>query len=89
MKLSGKQRAWYLKWLYAKPSGEPSFEKERSRFLREFHVPTAFDLLSEVEAWPTTAVEPEPGELVMQRLFRLFYLKSEAGRGEAEHLSQK
>ncbi len=73
MNLTSEQRAWYLKWLYAKPQGASS--QERLRFLREFHVPTAFELLSEVEAWPINAAEPEPGEMVMQRWFRLFYLK--------------
>jgi hypothetical protein len=77
MNLTSEHRAWYLKWLYAKPQNEPLQERERSRFLREFHVPTAFELLSEVEAWPTNAAEPEPGELVMQRWFRLFYLKTQ------------
>lgn len=70
-----------MKWLYAKPQSELPQETERLEFLREFHVPTAFQLLSEVEAWPTNATEPEPGELVMQRWFRLFYLKMQ-GRGE-------
>jgi len=78
MKLTGEQRAWYLKWLYAKPQGEPVQESERLCFMREFHVPSAFELLSEVEAWPTNAAEPEPGELVMERWFRLFYLKTQA-----------
>lgn len=76
MNLTSEQRAWYLKWLYAKPRGELS--QERLQFLREFHIPTAFELLSEVEAWPTNAAEPEPGELVMQRWFRLLYLKMQA-----------
>jgi len=81
MRLTTQKRAWYLKWLYAKPQSEPSQEKRRLEFLREFHVPTAFGLLSEVEVWPTSAAEPEPGELVMQRWFRLFALKVE-GSGE-------
>ena len=80
MNLTSEQRAWYLKWLYAKPQSEPLQEKEGSRFLQELHVPTAFELLSEVEAWPTNAAEPEPGELVMQRWFRLFYLKQQVRR---------
>ena len=79
--LTSEQKAWYLKWIHTKPQGDPSQETDRRRFLRDFHIPTAFELLSEVEAWPTNAAEPEPGELVMQRWFRLFYLKME-GRGE-------
>lgn len=81
MSLTVEQQAWYLKWLYAKPQSEPLQERERLDFFREFHVPTAFDLLSEVEAWSANAAEPEPGELVMQRWFRLFYLKMQS-RGE-------
>ena len=81
MNLTNEQRAWYLKWLYAKPQSEPLQEKERLNFVREFHVPTAFDLLSEVEAWPANTAEP--GELVMQRWFRLFCLKTKS-RGEVK-----
>ena len=57
-------------------------ESERFHFLRTFHVPTAFRFLSEIEVWPTDAAEPEPGELIMQRWFRLFNLKAQAA-GEA------
>jgi hypothetical protein len=83
MNLTSNQRTWYLKWIYAKPQSESSKEAERVKFLREFHVSSAFRLLSEVEAWPASASEPEPGELVMQRWFRLFYLKMES-RGEVQ-----
>ena len=79
MNLSNEQRAWYLNWLFAKPQTEPALEMERFRFSREFHVPTAFELLSEIEVWPGDATEPEPGELIMQRWLRLFYLKMQAG----------
>ncbi len=82
MNLTREQRAWYLKWLCETPQGASSQEQERRRFLREFHVPTAFELLSEVEAWPADAAEPEPGELVMQRWFRLSYMKMQV-HGEA------
>lgn len=82
MNLTSQQRAWYLKWLYAKPQSEPLQEQERLKFLREFHIPSAFRLLLEVEAWPENSPEPEPGEIVMQRWFRLFFLKQE-GLGEA------
>ena len=75
--LTPERKMWYLKWLYAKPQGEASRAEERLEFLREFHVSTAFQVLSEVEAWPTNSAEPEPGELVMQRWFRLFALKLE------------
>ena len=85
MNLTSEQRSWYLKWLHAKPQSAPLQEAELRVFLREFHVPTAFELLSEVEAWPTNAAEPEPGELVMQRWFRLFCLKMQ-GRGGAERI---
>lgn len=81
--LTSEKKAWYLKWIYAKPQNEPSEVKERLEFLREFHVPTAYRLLTQVEAWPTSEAEPEPGEIVMQRWFRLFYLKMQS-RGEVK-----
>jgi hypothetical protein len=80
MNLTSEQRAWYLEWLYEKPHDQPLRERKRLHFLLEFHVPTAFELLSEVEAWPTNVAEPEPGELIMQRWFRLFRLKTQFRR---------
>jgi hypothetical protein len=77
MNLTDEQRAWYLRWLYAKPQDDTTLELERFRFLRGFRVSTAFELLTELEAWPTNAAEP--GELVMQRWFRLFYMKMQVG----------
>lgn len=83
--LTSEKKAWYLKWLCAKPQSDASQETERLEFLQEFHVPTAFRVLSEAEVWPTNAAEPEPGELLMQRWFRLFALKAK-GRGEVRRV---
>ena len=79
--LTAQQRAAYLKWIKAGPQRDPAQEGRRLEFLREFHVPTAVTLLREAEPWPDEATEPEPGEVDMQRWFRMMRLKLEA-RGE-------